>query len=176
MSGSYIGEAAFSHNFSGLWGRLKPFGHFRPVDIASYRAAAERYAAEIMRLDASIAARFAAIPVDARRIIARHDAFGYYGARYGIEFLAAQGLSTEAEPSARAIAGLVAQIKREKVRAVILENMTDPRLAQMLARESGAVLGGTVYSDALSAPDGPAGTYLDMLRYNTGLFVAAMGA
>jgi zinc/manganese transport system substrate-binding protein len=145
-----------------------------PPGDAVYRAAAERYAAEAMRLDVSIEARFAAIPVKARRIITTHDAFGYYGARYDIEFLSAQGLSTDAEPSARAIAALVAQIKREKIRAVFLENMTDPRLAQMLAREAGAVLGGTVYSDALSAADGPAGSYLEMLRYNTGLFVAAM--
>lgn len=145
-----------------------------PAGAAAYRAAAERYVAEILRLDISIEAQFAAIPTNARRIITTHDAFGYFGARYSIEFLAAQGLSTDAEPSARSIAALVAQIKREKIRAVFIENMTDPRLAQMLARETGAVLGGTVYSDALSKPGGPASTYLDMLRHNTTLFVAAM--
>ncbi len=145
-----------------------------PVSAAVYRLAASEYAAEILRTDAWIEAQFADIPAHARRSITTHDAFGYFGARYGIEFLAAQGLSTEAEPSARAIAALVAQIKREKIRAVFIENMTDPRLARMLMRETGAVLGGTVYSDALSGPKGPAATYLDMLRQNTGLFVAAM--
>jgi len=154
----------------------KGLGLADPANADWYRESAARYAAEIEKTDAWIAERFAAIPPASRRIITTHDAFGYYGARYGIEFLAAQGLSTDAEPSARAIAGLVAQIKREKIRAVFLENMTDPRLAQMLAREAGAVLGGTVYSDALSAADGPAGSYLKMLRYNTGLFVAAMVA
>ena len=145
-----------------------------PANAAAYRAAATRFAAEVLRTDAWIADQFAAIPARARRIITTHDAFGYFGARYGIELLAAQGLSTEAEPSARAIAALVAQIKREKIHAVFIENMTDPRLAQMLARETGAVLGGTVYSDALSAPAGPAPGYLDMLRHNTTLFAAAM--
>ncbi len=145
-----------------------------PANAGWYRSAAASYGAAILRLDAWIADQFAAIPPAARRIITTHDAFGYYGARYGIEFLAAQGLSTEAEPSARAIAALVAQIKREKIRAVFIENMTDPRLAEMLARETGAVLGGTVYSDALSWPNGPAPTYLAMLRHNTTLFVASM--
>ena len=145
-----------------------------PVSAAVYRLAASAYAAEILQTDAWIEAQFAAIPAHARRIITTHDAFGYFGARYGIEFLAAQGLSTEAEPSAQAIAALVAQIKREKIRAVFIENMTDPRLARMLMRETGAVLGGTVYSDALSGPKGPAATYLDMLRQNTEMFVAAM--
>jgi zinc/manganese transport system substrate-binding protein len=143
-------------------------------NAAAYRTAATHYAAAIRQTDAWIAAQFAPFPPGARRIITTHDAFGYYGARYGIEFLAAEGLSTEAEPSAKAIAALVAQIKREKIRAVFLENMTDPRLAQMLARETGAHLGGTVYSDALSPPGGPAATYLEMFRHNTTLFAAAM--
>ena len=145
-----------------------------PSGATGYRAAAEAYVADIQQTDAWIEAQYTAIPAGSRRVITTHDAFGYYGARYGIEFLAAQGLSTEAEPSAKAIAALVAQIRREKVRAVFLENMTNPRLAQMLARETGAVLGGTVYSDALSGPKGPAATYLAMLRHNTGLFAASM--
>ncbi len=144
------------------------------ANAAVYRASGGRYAASIQQLDGWIEAAFAPVPAQQRRIITTHDAFGYYGARYGIEFLSAEGISTEFEPSAKSIAALVAQIKREKVRAVFIENMTDPRMAQMLARETGAVLGGTVYSDALSQPGGPATTYLDMLRYNTGLFAAAM--
>jgi zinc/manganese transport system substrate-binding protein len=142
----------------------------------AYRGSAEGYGAEIARVDGWIGATLAAIPVDQRRIITTHDAFGYYGARYGVEFLSAEGISTEFEPSAKAIAALVGQIKREKVRAVFIENMTSPRMAEMLARETGAVLGGTVYSDALSPPGGPAATYLDMLRHNTTLFAAAMRA
>jgi zinc/manganese transport system substrate-binding protein len=145
-----------------------------PDRAADVHAAADRYTAAIRDTDAWIAARFAPIPAPRRRVITTHDAFGYYGARYGIEFLAAEGLSTESEPSARTIAALVAQIRREQVKAVFLENMTDPRLAQMLVRETGVHLGGTVYSDALSGPQGPAPTYLAMLRHNTTLLAAAM--
>lgn len=147
-----------------------------PVHATVYRASAERYEAEIRQVDGWIGATLGAIPADQRRIITTHDAFGYYGVRYGVEFLSAEGISTEFEPSAKAIAALVAQIKREKVRAVFIENMTSPRMAEMLARETGAKLGGTVYSDALSPPGGPATTYLDMLRHNTTLFAGAMRA
>jgi zinc/manganese transport system substrate-binding protein len=140
----------------------------------SYRDAGAAYSGQIMQVDGWIEAAFAPIPAGQRRIITTHDAFGYFGARYGVEFLSAEGISTEFEPSAKAIAALVRQIKREKVRAVFIENMTSPRMAQMLARETGAVLGGTVYSDALSPAGGPAATYLDMLRWNTRLFLGAM--
>jgi zinc/manganese transport system substrate-binding protein len=143
-------------------------------NAATYRDSAARYDSEILQVDRWIEARLEAIVPERRRVITTHDAFGYYGDRYRIEFLAAEGISTDSEPSAKAIAALVEQIKREKVRAVFIENMTSPRMAQMLARETGAVLGGTVYSDALSPPDGPAATYLRMLRHNTTLFAAAM--
>jgi len=145
-----------------------------PANAATCRANASRYAAQIAETDAWVAATLEPIPTPQRRIITTHDAFGYYGARYGVEFLSAEGISTEFEPSAKAIAALVAQIKREKVHAVFIENMTSDRMARMLANETGAVLGGTVYSDALSPPDGPAPTYVDMLRHNTTLFAAAM--
>jgi zinc/manganese transport system substrate-binding protein len=145
-----------------------------PANAALYRDRATRYSALIGQADAWIEAKLTAIPANQRRIITTHDAFGYYGARYGVEFLSVEGISTEFEPSAKAIAALVRQIKRERVRAVFIENMTSPRMAQMLARETGAILGGTVYSDALSGPGGPAATYLDMLRHNTLLFAAAM--
>ena len=139
-----------------------------------YRGNATRFIVEIEQMDAWIEMQYAGVPVGLRRIIATHDAFGYYGDRYGIEFLAAQGLATDAEPSAKAIAALVAQIKREKARTVFLENMTDPRLAKMLARETGASLSGPLYSDALSKPGGPAADYLSMLRHNTTLLARAM--
>lgn len=140
-----------------------------------YHDASARYTARIAGMDDWASARLSQIPHDQRRIITTHDAFGYYGARYGIEFLAPEGISTEFEPSAKAIAALIAQIKREKIRAIFIENMTSPRMAQMLAQETGAVLGGTVYSDALSPPGGQAATYLDMLKHNTTLFAEAMG-
>ena len=139
-----------------------------------WRARSAVYINEIEQTDAWIAAQFDPIPLAARRVITTHDAFGYYGDRYGVSFLAAEGISTDSEPSAKGIAALVGQIRREKVRTVFLENMTDPRLTKMLARETGASLSGPLYSDALSKPDGPAADYLTMLRYNTKLFVRAM--
>lgn len=145
-----------------------------PVNAARYRDAGARYVEQITAVDAWIGATLGAIPVEQRRILTTHDAFGYYGARYGVALLSAEGISTDSEPSAKVIAGLVRQIRREKVRAVFIENMTSPRIARMLARETGAVLGGTVYSDALSPADGPAATYLEMLRHNTLLFAGAM--
>jgi len=143
-------------------------------NAASYRANASRYAARITDMDTWIRATLEPIAPSRRRIITTHDAFGYYGARYGIEFLAAEGISTDSEPSAKAIAALVAQIKREKVHTVFIEAMTSDRMARMLAAETGAILGGTVYSDALSPPDGPAPTYLEMLKHNTSWFAKAM--
>ena len=145
-----------------------------PDHAETWRANAAAYIGEIERTDAWIAEQFAPIPPAARRIITTHDAFGYYGDRYGVAFLAAEGISTDAEPSAKGIAALVRQIRRERVRTVFLENMTDPRVTQMLARETGASVSGPLYSDALSKPDGPAADYLTMLRYNTTWFVRAM--
>lgn len=145
-----------------------------PEHAEIWRTNEANYVAEIERTDAWIARQFAPIPPAARRIITTHDAFGYYGDRYGVSFLAAEGISTDAEPSAKAIASLVEQIRRERVRTVFLENMTDPRVTQMLARETGASVSGPLYSDALSKPDGPAPDYVSMLRYNTSLFARAM--
>lgn len=145
-----------------------------PAHAATWRANAATFIAEIQRTDTWITQQFAPIPPERRRIITTHDAFGYYGARYGVSFLAAEGISTDAEPSAKGIAALVAQIKREKVRDVFLENMTDPRITRMLARETGATVSGPLYSDALSKPDGPAPNYLTMLRYNTSWFIRAL--
>ncbi len=149
-------------------------GKADPAQAARFHDEGERYAEEIMQTDAWIVQQFAPIPPARRILITTHDAFGYFGARYGVTVRAAEGISTDAEPSARDIAKLVAQIRRDHVRAVFLENMTDPRLAAMLAKESGATLGEKVYSDALSAPGGPADTYLGMFHHNVPLFVAAM--
>jgi zinc/manganese transport system substrate-binding protein len=145
-----------------------------PPNAAAYHAAGARYADQIRQIDAWIESELAPIPAARRTIITTHDAFGYFGARYGVNFLAPEGISTDSEPSAAAIAALVRQIRRAEVRTVFIENMTDPRMARMLARETGASLGGTLYSDALSPPDGPAPTYLAMFRHNVTLFVQAM--
>jgi zinc/manganese transport system substrate-binding protein len=147
-----------------------------PGHAETWRSNAAAFVAEIEQTDAWIASQIATIPAAARRIVTTHDAFGYYGDRYGVTFLAAEGISTDAEPSAKGIAALVRQVKQERVRMVFLENMTDSRITKTLAQETGATVSGPLYSDALSRPDGPAPDYLTMLRYNTAWFVRAMQA
>ena len=117
--------------------------------------------AKLDALDAEIKAAVAAIPADRRRVISTHDAFGYFQQAYGIEFIAPQGVSTEAEASARDVARIITQIKRQKIPAVFLENVSDPRLMQRIAQETGARIGGKLYSDALTDANGDAPTYVD---------------
>lgn len=137
-----------------------------PAGKASYEANTTAYLARLDALEAEIKAAVARIPADRRKAITSHDAFGYFAKAYGIEFIAPQGVSTEAEASAKDVARIIRQIKAQKVPAVFLENITNPRLAEQIARESGAKIGGRLYSDALSAADGPAGTYIAMMKYN----------
>ena len=137
-----------------------------PTRAALYETRAAAYLATLDALDKEVAAAIAAIPSQKRRIVSTHDAFGYFAARYGLAFIAPQGVSTEAEPSAHDIARIIDAARREKVAAVFLENISDPRLAQRLAKESGMKLGGELYSDALSKPDGPAASYIAMMRHN----------
>src|SRR5204862_4091705 len=116
----------------------------------------------------------AAVPVDRRRIISTHDAFGYFQQAYGIEFIAPQGVSTESEASARDVARIIAQIKRERIPAVFLESASDSRLMERIAKESGARLGGKLYSDALTDRGGDAPRYIHMMRHNMEQIVAAL--
>ncbi len=109
-------------------------------------------------------------------MITSHDAFGYFGAAYGVDFMAPQGWATHSEPSAAAVARLIRQIRNQGVRAVFIENISDPRLIERLASEAGVRIGGTLYSDALSAPDGPAGTYLRLMEHNARSIVTALQA
>ena len=144
-----------------------------PAGRADYEKNATAYLARLETLHAGIKAAYADIPSAKRKVITSHDAFTYYGDAYGIVFHAPQGLSTEAEPTARDVARLVRQIKAEKVTAVFVENISDPRLVGQIAREAGVKLGGTLYSDGL-AREGEASTYLGMMEHNTRLLAAAM--
>ena len=137
-----------------------------PAHAESHRSRAAAYDRDLAALDRDIRRRLGAIPADRRKVITSHDAFQYFGRAYGIGFHAPVGLSTESEPSAGEVAALIRQMKAEGIRALFVENITDRRLMQQLAREAGAIIGGTLYSDSLSGPDGPARTYLDMFRHN----------
>jgi zinc/manganese transport system substrate-binding protein len=137
-----------------------------PAGADAYRANASAYLARLDALDAEIVKALDAFPKDRRRVVSTHDAFGYFAARYGVEFIAPQGVSTEAEPSARDIARIIDAVKQHKVGAVFLENISDPRLAKRIAAETGARVGGVLYSDALSAPGEGGANYIDMMRHN----------
>ncbi|MFM9901965.1 MAG: metal ABC transporter substrate-binding protein [Polaromonas sp.] len=141
-------------------------GQLDPAGAATYQSRSEAYAADLQALDAFATAQFAPLTASQRQVITSHDAFGYFGARYGIRFLAPQGLSTDTEPSAQQVAQLVRQIRREKIRAVFIENMSNPKLLAQLSRDAGATVGPALYVDALSAPSGPAGSYLQLMRHN----------
>ncbi len=145
-----------------------------PQGAATYQANGARYGAELQQLDAYVRQQFAGIPPAKRKVLTSHDAFGYFGATYGVTFLSPVGLSTEGEASARGVAALIRQIKAEKVRTYFFENSNDPRLVQQVARAIGAEPGGVLFVESLSPPDGPAPTYAGMVRHNVDLMVAAM--
>jgi len=145
-----------------------------PGGASAYAANAQAYVAELQALDAWAQAEFAAIPAAKRKVITSHDAFGYLGAHYQVAFLAPQGVSTDAEPGAREVAQLIRQIRREKIRAVFVENMGNPRLLNQLSRDAGVTPGPALYVDALSPAGGPAGSYLRLMRHNVTELVAGM--
>ncbi len=147
-----------------------------PAGKAAYEANASAYTARLEALDAQVKAAMAAIPESRRRIITSHDAFGYFGAAYGIEFIAPQGVSTEAEASAKDVARIIRQIKAENIPAVFMENISDPRLVKRIAKETKAKVGGELFSDALSDDKGPASTYIDMMKNNIGQLSSALSS
>ncbi|MDN0075564.1 metal ABC transporter substrate-binding protein [Crenobacter sp. SG2303] len=144
-----------------------------PAGASYYQTRAASYTKQLKELDAWAQQQFAKVPLAQRKVLTSHDAFGYLGDRYKVRFLAPQGVSTETEASAKGVAMLINQVKREKVKAVFFENMTDPRLLKQLSSEAGVKIGGKLYSDALSPADGPAATYLTMFRYNVSTIMAS---
>jgi zinc/manganese transport system substrate-binding protein len=147
-----------------------------PAGKETYAANATKFLADIDDVEKIVKNSIAKLPPARRKIITTHDAFGYFGATYGMEFIAPEGVSTESEASAKDVAKIIRQIKAEKVPAVFLENVTDHRLLDQIAKETGAKIGGTLYSDALSEANGPAATYLDMFRHNIQTLAAALSS
>lgn len=146
----------------------------RPAQAQAFAQRAEAYTARLLALDREVRARFDAMPRAQRRVLTSHDAFGYFGAAYGVDLLAPQGVDTDAEASAATVARLITQIRQRQVRAVFLENISNPRLVERIAREAGVAVGGRLYSDALSAPGGEAATYLQMFAHNARTIAAAL--
>ncbi|MBY3125483.1 zinc ABC transporter substrate-binding protein AztC [Rhizobium laguerreae] len=141
---------------------------------ATYTANSGAYIAKLGELETEVKAAIEAIPADKRTVITSHDAFGYFEHEYGLKFIAPEGISTEAEASAADVAKLIDQVKHDKASAIFLENITNPRLIEQISTDTGIKVGGTLYSDALSKNDGPASTYIDMVRYNVNTLKAAI--
>jgi zinc/manganese transport system substrate-binding protein len=137
-----------------------------PAGKAAFEANAKAYLAKLDALEADLKAVIAKVPADRRKIITTHDAFGYFKDAYGIDFIAPVGVSTDSEPSAKDVAKIINQIKTQKIPAVFLENISDARLVTRISKETGAKIGGTLYSDALTDEKGDAPTYIDMVRHN----------
>jgi zinc/manganese transport system substrate-binding protein len=145
-----------------------------PQSKVIYESNATTYLAKLDDLDREVRAAVAAIPAERRKIITSHEAFGYFKEAYGVDFIAPQGVSTEAEPSARDVARIITQVKKQKIPAVFLENITDTRLMQRIAQESGARIGGKLFSDALTDANGAAPSYIEMMRHNVKALTAPL--
>ena len=137
-----------------------------PESASSYIKNSEAYIQELQALDRDASARFATLSPQQRRVITSHDAFGYFGARYNIRFLAPLGINPDGDPSAKEVAQLIRQIKKDKIRAVFVENMSNPQLLAQIARDTGVTLGTKLYVDALSGANEPGSSYLKMMRHN----------
>ena len=144
------------------------------TNAAFYRERGQDYDRRLAALDQWIKAEIAKVPAAQRRAITGHDSFRYFTAAYGVQFLAPRGFTTESEPSAKDVAALIRQVREQKIKALFVENMTNPGLVEQIARESGAVVGPRLYSDALSGPGGPAPTYEAMMRHNVTALIAGM--
>ncbi len=147
-----------------------------PDGTPHYRARLARYDAALAALDAEIRSQLSMLPINRRKLVTSHDAFGYFGQAYGLRVVAAAGISYESEPSAAGIARLIRQIRRENVPVIFVENIADPRLIDRIAREGGARIGATLHSDALSGPDGTAPTYIEMMRANLAAIMEGLGS
>ncbi|MCK1743258.1 zinc ABC transporter substrate-binding protein [Bradyrhizobium sp. 139] len=145
-----------------------------PDDAEFFRAQAKGYLDKLETLDREVREAVAKIPPERRKVISTHEAFGYFAAEYGVQFIAPLGVSTETEPSARDIAAIIGQIKAQKIPAVFLENISDDRLIRRIAAETGAKVGGTLISDGLTGEKGPAPTYIDMVRHNIKALTSAL--
>ncbi len=148
----------------------------RPDQAAAIASRASSYSQKLQALDMDARKQLAAVPEAQRRVITSHDAFAYLGDAYNITFIAPQGWTTGSDASASTVAAVIRQIKSKQARALFVENITDRRLIDRIAAETGAVVGGTLYSDALSLPGTEADSYLKLYAHNLKQLVTALRA
>ncbi len=147
-----------------------------PAGKDIYEANARSYGAALDALEADVRAAMAGVAPERRKVITSHDSFRYFEKAYGVEFVSPRGVSTNAEPSAQAVGRIIRQIRAERIPAVFLENITDGRLMKRIAEETGARIGGTLHSDALTPAGGEAPTYIAMMQHNVRQLVGALAA
>ena len=152
----------------------KSLASLDPAGASSYQKNSEAYIQELQALDQFSQAQFASLSAKQRQVITSHDAFGYFAARYQIRFWAPQGINADVEPSATEVAQLIRQIRRDQIKAVFVENMSNPKLLAQIAQDTDVTLGAKLYVDALSGPNEPGSTYLKMMRHNVTQLVAGM--
>lgn len=145
-----------------------------PAGAEFYRDRAAAYDARLVELDGWVRSEIGKVPANQRKAITGHDSFRYFSKAYGVQFQSPRGYNTSTEPSAKDVAALIRQVREQKIKALFVENMTNPGLVEQIAREAGAVVGPRLYSDALSKPGGPAATYEAMMRHNVTALVAGM--
>lgn len=147
-----------------------------PAGKATFQANASKYLEQIQTADSYAKKQFATLPASKRSMVTNHDALHYFAARYGLKIVGTviPGLSTEREPSAREMANLVQNVKKSGAKVIFTENTVNARLAQTLARETGAQIAPPLYTDALG-PQGSAGeTFLKAWRSNVDTIMKAL--
>ena len=142
------------------------------LHIADYQAGASAYLAELKELDSWAKRKIAELPRNQRKLVTSHDAFQYFAKDYGFQIDSIEGLTTEQEPSVSHVTALIAEIKKEGVKAIFLENTLNPKVSIEITRESGAKIGGTLYADGLGPGEGE--TYAGMIRHNVNTIVDAL--
>jgi zinc/manganese transport system substrate-binding protein len=145
-----------------------------PAGSGSYTANAAAYLKQLDALDREIRSGVAVIPPARRQVVTAHDAFGYFADAYGVTFVAPQGVSTDTEPTASDIAAIIMLVRASRAPAVFLEKSGDPRLIRRIAAETGAKVGGVLYSDSLTGPEGDAPTYIDLMKHNIRELIRAL--
>jgi zinc/manganese transport system substrate-binding protein len=137
-----------------------------PANADDYRTRAAAYTQQLRILDSWAHTEMEAVPTAKRRVLASHDSLQYLATAFGITMISVNGWTNKSEPSAADLARLTDQIRREHVKALFLDSITDPRAMERVSKETGAIIGGTLYGDALSRPGGEAGSYTDMIRHD----------
>ena len=135
--------------------------HRNNLEVKKYN-----YLKKLDKLEEETQQQLAEIPIEKRIVITSHDAFEYLGRELDIEFLAPVGLSLDAEASALDVASVIDLIRQRNIAALFVENITNPRLLERISAETDVAIGGRLYSDALSVIDGPASTYIAMMKHN----------